>query len=1134
MSSHLLRSRKFAPLFWCQALSAFNDSYLKTALVFLIIATLPDAQSGPLVQAAGALFMAPSFILSALGGQWADRYDKAVVARRLKLAEFGAVGVAVAGFLLASLPLLFLSLFCFGVVSALFGPVKYGILPDHLARSELPEGNALVEGATFLAVIAGTFVGGAAAHGGGDAAWFCGLLATLAAGSWAASLFIPPTGEAAPDLRIDPNVLRSTTRLLQDLWQDQRLWRGGITVSIFWLVGAVTLALLPGMVKLTLGAGDAVFNVYLALFAIGIAAGSALASWLLNGRTLLLPTPVAAVAMAAAALDLGIALLRTTPHAPVLDAHDFFRTFAGWHIGFDLLALAVAGGLFIVPAFAAVQAWAKPDHRARIVAAVNVLSALFMVAGAVAVGLLQAAGLVMGAVFVLLAALLLAAAAWIYVTLPTNRLRDFAALVFRVFYRLEVRGLENVASAGPNAVIVMNHVSFLDAAVAFSILDSAPLFAIDSAIAQRWWLRPFLKGLNVRPVDPTRPLATRALIQAVQGGETLVIFPEGRITRTGSLMKVYDGAGLIAERSGVPVVPMRIEGAEATPFSYLSDAQVRLRLFKPITVTILPAMRPVVSEVLRGKARRQAAGAALQQIMSDMMFHTTTIDRTLFEAVVAASHEHGAGRVALEDPIAGTLTYKRLLVGAHVVGRKLAPLAPVGGALGVMLPSANGAIVTILGLMAAGRVPAMVNFTAGVAAIKAAGVVAGFTTLVTSRTFVSKGRYEALIDDLEQSFKVVYLEDVRATVGALDKVGGLLRYRRPIVARGANDPAVILFTSGSEGKPKGVVLSSRNMLANAAQAKAVVDFGRPDKVFNVLPLFHSMGLTVGLVIPLVHGVQVYLYPSPLHYRFVPELVYTSNATILFGTDTFLTGYAKAANAYDFRSLRYVMAGAEPVRAATRALWLERFGLRILEGYGVTEAAPVLALNTPMFNKNGSVGRLMPGMECRVEAVAGIKDAGRLLVRGPNVMLGYLLDEQPTVLQPPVEGWHDTGDIVAIDDEGFITIRGRVKRFAKIAGEMVSLAVVEGLAGALWPEAISAAVALPDARRGERILLVTQQAGATRADLAAYAKANGASDLAVPSDVAIIPTVPLLGSGKIDYPGLARLVDTLEGRKVSAA
>ena len=325
-----------------------------------------------------------------------------------------------------------------------------------------------------------------------------------------------------------------------------------------------------------------------------------------------------------------------------------------------------------------------------------------------------------------------------------------------------------------------------------------------------------------------------------------------------------------------------------------------------------------------------------------------------------------------------------------------------------------------------------------------------------------------------------------------------------------SDRAVILFTSGSEGVPKGVVLSHANMLANVAQAAARIDFGRQDKVFNVLPVFHSFGLTIGLVLPLVSGVPVYLYPSPLHYRFVPELVYGSNATVLFGTDTFLTGYARTANAYDFRSIRYIVAGAEPVRPATRTLYMEKFGLRILEGYGVTETAPVLALNTPMFSRSGTVGRVLPGIETRLEHVEGVADGGRLFVRGPNVMLGYLKADKPGVLEPVSDGWHDTGDIVTIDRSGFVTIKGRAKRFAKVGGEMVSLAAVEELASQCWPTALSAAAALPDARKGQRLVLLTQEHGASRAAFLQFAKAKGAADLMIPSEVLVVDAVPLLG------------------------
>jgi acyl-[acyl-carrier-protein]-phospholipid O-acyltransferase/long-chain-fatty-acid--[acyl-carrier-protein] ligase len=295
-------------------------------------------------------------------------------------------------------------------------------------------------------------------------------------------------------------------------------------------------------------------------------------------------------------------------------------------------------------------------------------------------------------------------------------------------------------------------------------------------------------------------------------------------------------------------------------------------------------------------------------------------------------------------------------------------------------------------------------------------------------------------------------------------------------------------------------------------------------VFNILPVFHSFGLTVGVILPLVSGVRIYLYPSPLHYRTVPELIYGINATIMFGTDTFLNGYARAANPYDLRSIRYILSGAEPVKESTRRIYLEKFGLRILEGYGVTETAPALALNTPMFNKFGTVGRLLPGMEARLEKVEGVEEGGRLFVKGPNVMLGYLRAENPRVLERPPHGWYDTGDIVTIDDQGFITIKGRAKRFAKVGGEMISLAAVEMLAAELWPYAVSAVVAIPDQRKGERLLLYTQKKDATRADVIGFARARHASELMIPAEVIFMEKLPMLGSGKVDVMNLQKLAN----------
>ncbi|MGL4812851.1 MAG: AMP-binding protein, partial [Beijerinckiaceae bacterium] len=759
----------------------------------------------------------------------------------------------------------------------------------------------------------------------------------------------------------------------------------------------------------------------------------------------------------------------------------------------------------------------------RVVGAINALNAAFMAGGALAFSLIQSFGLTVPQLFMLIALICFASAVWIFRILPTNPLRDLLSIIFRTFYRVEVTGMENFDKAGPNPVIAINHVSFLDGPLVMSMLENDPVFAIDHATAQKWWVRPFLKLTRAMPLDPTKPLATRTLINAVREGNPLIIFPEGRITVTGSLMKIYDGAGLIADKSGAMVVPVRIEGLEKTLFSRLTRDQVTKAWFPKVKMTILEPVALTLDDALKGRARRQAAGAALYQIMSDLMFRTENIDRTVFKAVVQSAREHGKKRLAVEDPVTGALSFKRLLIGARVIGEKLSPLAKPGDALGVMLPNANGAAVTILGLMSAGRVPAMINFSAGPANILAACKAADIRVIVTARGFIEKARLETLVEALTPHVTLIYLEDVRSTVTTGEKLRALLNHEKPLYPANPDDRAAILFTSGSEGTPKGVVLSHKNMLANVAQAAARIDFNREDRVFNVLPVFHSFGLTVGLILPLASGVPVYLYPSPLHYRIVPELIYGWNATIMFGTDTFLNGYARTAHPYDLRSVRYVLAGAEPVKDSTRRVYMEKFGVRILEGYGVTETAPILAINTPMFNKFGSVGRIMPGMQARLEKIPGIDEGGRLYVKGPNVMLGYLRAEKPGVLEPVDDGWHDTGDIVTIDTQGYITIRGRAKRFAKIGGEMVSLAAVEQLASECWPGHLSAAATLPDARKGERLILVTDKADATRTDFHAFARARGVSELMLPAEVRYVERMPVLGSGKLDFVGVTKLV-----------
>ena len=810
----------------------------------------------------------------------------------------------------------------------------------------------------------------------------------------------------------------------------------------------------------------------------------------------------------------------------VLAVSDYFSSVSAVRVGFDIGMIAFFGSFIVVPTFAAIQAWAKPERRSRVIAANNVLNALFMVVGAIAVGLVQYLGGTVATVAAAVGASSVAASVVMFVKLPTSAFMDFISILFRAVFRLEVHGAENLESAGDTPILALNHVSFLDAPLAMVLTDKEPIFAINTEIARKWWVKPFLKVCNAFPLDPTKAIATRALIHKVEAGSPLVIFPEGRLTVTNSLMKVYSGAALVGDKTGSFIVPVKIEGLEKTYFSRLSSQQIRKRLSPKVTVRILPPVKLEVDEAVKGRRRREAAGAELYRIMSDMVFQTSFKRGTILEEVVRAADEHGERKVALTDYAGGSvnsMTYRTLLTGSRVLGAKFDAMFPGRKVIGVMLPNANGAAATILGVISSGRTPAMINFTAGVSSIRSACTAAEIEVILTSRAFVEGAKLGDVVSELARSVTIVYLDDVRATVSTFDKLKGLVLRKRPVVRTAATDPVVILFTSGSEGTPKGVVLTHRNILANAAQAQARIDFNISDKLFNILPVFHSFGLTAGLILPLTAGVPVHLYPSPLHYRVIPELIYSSNATIIFATDTFLAGYARAAHAYDLRSIRYIFAGAEPVKASTRETYMNKFGVRILEGYGVTEAAPVISINTLLYNKPGTVGKLLPGMEARLEPVPGVEKGGRLFVRGPNVMAGYLKADNPGVLQPLPDRWHDTGDVVELDEEGFVTIRGRAKRFAKIGGEMVSLAAVEAVAGDLWPGVSTVVVNLPDPRKGEKLVMLTEKEGATRSEFSSYARSKGLPELAFPSEV-VVGKVPLLGSGKIDFVGAARALE----------
>jgi acyl-[acyl-carrier-protein]-phospholipid O-acyltransferase/long-chain-fatty-acid--[acyl-carrier-protein] ligase len=703
--------------------------------------------------------------------------------------------------------------------------------------------------------------------------------------------------------------------------------------------------------------------------------------------------------------------------------------------------------------------------------------------------------------------------------------RFILRLILRVLFRVRVTGGETIQWRG-RQLIVANHVSFLDGLIVGLFLPIDPVFVVHTGVMQNRWFRLGLLLVDTVAVDPMRPIGMKTVLKTLEAGRPVVIFPEGRITNTGGLMKVYDGPAMLAARSGAEIIPVRIDGLKRSYFSRMSALHQK-SLLPRVSLTILPPTHIAMSSEPSAKLRRKKAGEAMRGVMQHMLF-AARAPQTVWQAYGAAMNMVGRSAPLMEDVKAPNYSYGKMATMALALGRMLARHTREDEAVGLLLPNLAATVAMLLGAGAHRRIPAMLNYSAGPDGVAAACHAAQIKTVITSRAFIEQARLEPLIVGLSQQ-QVLYLEDLHADFGWTDTLWLLFLARwlpqraLPAAAR-PEDAAVILFTSGSEGKPKGVVLSHRALLANVAQIQSLFDLTSADKVLNVLPVFHAFGLTGGVLLPMLTGAQIFLHVSPLHYKLVPEIAYDRNCTMLFGTSTFLANYGKFAHPYDFHKLRYVIAGAEKLAEPVRLLWYEKFGIRIFEGYGATETAPVLAVNTPMAYRTGSVGQLLPDIEARLIAVPGVERGGLLHVRGPNLMSGYLRFDAPGVLEPPAAdelgaGWYNTGDIVDIDHDGFVTILGRLKRFAKIAGEMVSLETVEAIARAASPLHTHAATSLPDAQRGEQIVLLSTDPALTREALQAAAKNSGLPDLAVPRRILTVDTIPLLGTGKTDYVGV---------------
>lgn len=712
-------------------------------------------------------------------------------------------------------------------------------------------------------------------------------------------------------------------------------------------------------------------------------------------------------------------------------------------------------------------------------------------------------------------------------------LRFCAGLLFRV----EVYGDKSQLKA-KKLLIAANHESFLDGLLLGLYLPVDPVFVVHTSIANNVWFKMMLSMVDYLAVDPTSPMAMKKVIKLVESGRPVVIFPEGRITTTGSMMKVYEGPAFVAAKTSASLVPVRLSGTGRSYFSRMKADYPR-RWFPQISMTILSATEIPMSDLPTAKLRRRKAGDMMRHLMQTMYFASSP-KQTLFHALLDVAAILGRKRSMLTDIKQIEYTYRDIIKMSLALGRMVARETKNEHYVGILMPNMAPNLGLIFGLTAFGRTPAMLNYTAGTDGLQSACTAAEVKTIVTSHAFLEQAKLTEQVAALS-NIRILYLEDLKTRFNWLDKLW-LMAFALPFSKLATKKshhetPALVLFTSGSEGKPKGVVLSHRAIIANVMQARAVIDFSVNEKVLNALPMFHSFGLTAGTLLPILSGANLFLYPSPLHYRVIPEIAYDRGCTVLFGTSTFLGNYAKFANPYDFYSMRYVVAGGEKLNENVRDIWFEKFGIRILEGYGATETAPFIAVNTPMDYRKGTVGQLLPGMEARLISVPGINNGGQLHVSGPNVMSGYFRFENPGQLETPSSdvghGWYNTGDIVEIDADGFIKIVGRVKRFAKVAGEMVSLEVVEKMAVEASSEAQTnalnpsshAATTQADEQRGETILLYTTDTSLTREQLQAIARKNGWPEIAVPRKIIVVDSLPLLGTGKTDYVSLKKMAES---------
>jgi acyl-[acyl-carrier-protein]-phospholipid O-acyltransferase/long-chain-fatty-acid--[acyl-carrier-protein] ligase len=1110
----ILKRRGFFCFFWTQFLGAFNDNFYKI-IVTLVALDIPASAGGgkdfiPLI---GGLFILPYLIFSGYSGYLADVYSKRNVLVAVKCFEIAAMSLGFFAFLLNRMELMLAVVFLMGLHSTIFSPAKYGVLPEMLHDHDLSRGNGLLEMSTFMAIILGTSLGGTIYEAWKDRLdWIGIVLIGIAVLGMLTSLGItkvPPSGSAK---KFFPNPIAEIWQGTHRLYHDRTLWLTVMGISYFWFLGAFLQMVLPLYGKEILALGETRIGLLWTFAALGIGAGSLMAGRLSGDKIELGLVPVGAIGMGIFSLVL------------------FFVTPSFASAGISLVCMGFFAGFFAVPLNALLQQRAEREAKGRLIATNNVFNTI---------GALIAAGLLwvfvtplnLSADFDILVLGLLTFAMTIYVLrlLPDVSVRFMLWLLTHSLYRIRVVGRDNVPSQGP-ALLVSNHVSFVDAILIGASLPRFIRFMLLREYYDISWLNSFFRLMKVIPVVPT---SRRGIVDSLrrarselEAGEVVCIFAEGAISRTGHLLAFKRGFEKIVEGSSIPIIPVHLDQLWGSIFSFKQGRFFwkRPRLLPyPVTVSFgapLPASASV-----------QDVRQAVQELESEAAGHRRR-RRDLLQAKFIRMAKRRWFSFCMADTTGMELTFGRTLIGARLLAGWVRRHTAGESMVGLLLPASVGGALANIAASLAGKVPVNLNFTSGPDAMRLAIERCGIKTILTSRVFLSRA-------GLEELPGMVFLEELRKTFTAFQKTSALLssfllparllewhhaRNQKP------DDLATVIFSSGSTGAPKGIMLSHHNIVSNIEGIEQVFQFTPADRIMGVLPLFHSFGFTGTLWLPLIAGFGAVYHPNPTDSRIIGETVKKYGATLFISTPTFYAGYMRRCSAEEFASLRYVIAGAEKLREPIARGYKEKYGIEILEGYGCTELAPVVSVNVPdviydnekqVGSKPGTVGHPIPGVVVKViDPDSGgplpYGAQGMLLAKGGNLMLGYL--GQPELTAEAIhDGWYITGDIASLDEDGFIRITDRVSRFSKIGGEMVPHVKIEEAINEILGSAASAVTAIADARRGEKLVVFYSANGITSHELWEKLNQSELPKLWIPKreDLHPIDSLPLLGSGKVD-------------------